>query len=275
MLAAHAHAQLQVGMKIPRRLYMAYEPLIITISISNHAGHDVTLADEDTKKWFGFQITTDDNRLVPPRDTEYHLDPLTIPNGQTVKRSVNLVNLFPVTDFGLYRIKANVFFSEMNRYFSSEPGAVEVSEGKVAWEQTVGAPEGGFRHYALLTFRREKDNMLYARVENKEDGIVYATYPIGRVIAGDEPEIQLDERNQLNVLQLIGPKSFVHTRIGLNGEWLGQVTYNEVKVRPHLRRFANGKVEVLGGQIDAPVAQAANAPPPPKLSDRPAGMPGR
>src|SRR5205823_13976598 len=119
------------------------------------------------------------------------------------------------------------------------------------------------------------DNVLYARVQDKEGGIVYANYPLGRMISGDEPVAQLDERNQLHVLQLVGPKTFVYSRIGLNGQWLGQVTYNELRTRPHLKRLADGKVDVVGGEMDVPVAQPVGAPPAPKLSDRPVDMPTR
>jgi hypothetical protein len=104
---------------------------------------------------------------------------------------------------------------------------------------------------------------------------VYATYPLGRLISGDEPQMQLDDRNQLHVFQLIGPKTFVYSRIGLNGQWLGQITYNELKTRPRLKRLASGKVDVVGGEMDVPIAQRADAPPAPKLSDRPVEMPTR
>ena len=275
-----AHAQLQVGLQVSRRLYMAYEPIIATITITNLTGRDITLADADAQKWFGFQIFTGEDRLVPPRDPNYQLQSLTIPIGQTVKRSINLVELYPVTDFGLYRVRASIFFSEMNRYFSSAPVGVEISEGRTVWEQTVGVPkaegnEGSAREYELLAFRQPKDNVLYARISDREAGIIYGTYPLGRIIAGDDPEIQLDAHNQLHVLQLVGQRAFVYTHIGINGEWLGQTAYNQLKSRPHLRRTAAGDVQVVGGEMDVPVEQPANAPPVPKLSDRPAGMPTR
>lgn len=281
LLAAQprAHAQVQVGLKISRRLYMAYEPVIATVSISNLTGHDLTLADHGPQKWFGFQITNADETPVPPRHADYDLQPLTIPNGTTVRRSVNLVSLYPVTDFGLYRIRANIFVGEMNRYFSSSLVGIEVSEGKVLWQQTVGVPAGeegagSYRLYELLSFRQPKDNVLYARVQDKEAGVIYATYPVGRLIAGNEPQVQLDRQNRLHILQLVGPKAYVYSRIGLNGEWGGQTNYLELKSRPHLARLASGSIAVAGGKIDVPVeAPAQGTAQPPKLSDRPAGMP--
>ncbi|MEA3187898.1 MAG: hypothetical protein QOD99_1728, partial [Chthoniobacter sp.] len=226
------------------------------------------------------QVTTGDNRLVAPRDPNYELEPLMVPNGATVKRSVNLVTLYPVTDFGLYRLKASIYFAEMHRYFSSPLTGIEVSEGKKIWEQTVGVPagsqgEGTYRLYTLLTFRQPKDNMLYLRIEDKEGGFIYGTYPLGRLLTGNEPRVMLDSKNRVHVLQLVGPKTYTYSRVGLNGEWLGQTTYVELKSRPGLKRLASGDVAISGGQMDVPVATAANAPAGPKLSDRPAGMPAQ
>lgn len=280
-----AQAQIDVQMKLSRRLYMAYEPIIATVSITNRTGRDVVFDEFEGKQWFGFQISTADNRPVPPRDPDYQLTPLSVPAGQSVKRSVNLVALYPITDFGLYRIRATVFYSEMNRYFSSAPSSVEISEGKLMWQQTVGIPTGepnagGLRIYKLLSFRQPKDNMLYVRVEDQEEGAIYGVYAIGHLIMGQEPQIQLDGRNRLHVLQLVAPKTFVHTRIGINGEWFGQTTYTTLRTRPQLRRAESGEIAVVGGQMDVPVAQPVHGAPgaagqaPPKLSDRPPGMPG-
>ncbi len=256
---------------------MVYEPVIATVSVTNRSGRDVMLDEIDGQKWFSFQIFTGEDRLVPPRDLNYEIAPLMIPSGETVKRSVNLVSLYPITDFGLYRIKASIYFPDLHRYFSSSPMGIEISEGKLLWQQTIGVPgeQDAYRIYSLLSFRQPKDNVLYVRVEDKDGSAIYATFPLGPLIAGNEPQIQLDEKNQLHVLQLVGPKTFTYSRIGPNGEWLGQVTYAELKSRPVLKRLASGKVDVIGGAIDAPAAQAANGPPSPKLSDRPAGMPAQ
>src|SRR4051812_2978588 len=41
-----AHAQLQVELKFPRLQYVAYEPVVATVKITNLAGRDVELHDE-------------------------------------------------------------------------------------------------------------------------------------------------------------------------------------------------------------------------------------
>jgi len=270
------HAQIKVDMRIDRRLYIAYEPIMVTVSIANLSGHDVTLDDADGQKWFSFQITGEEERIIPPFDLNYHLHPLTIPAGQTVKRSLNLAALYGVQEFGTYHVKASIYSSEMQKYFSSPGDEFEITEGKLFWQQTVGVPAGlpgagGSRTISLLTQRMEKENMLYIRVEDKDGGLVYTTNPLGRVLSSYTPQIELDKQNLIHVLQLIGPKSYVYSRIGLNGEWLGQLSYNAVASRPVLKKMPDGTVVVRGGQVDQPVSTGTDSVP--KLSDRPPGLP--
>lgn len=277
-LTIHAQAQLKVELKISRRLFLAYEPVVATVSVTNLSGREITLQDAGADKWFGFQITSGEDRPVPPRDANYALDPLRIKAGETLKRSVNLTSLYPVTDFGLYRVRASIYFADLQRYFSSPVSNIEITEGKVIWQQTVGVPEGqpgagSYRTISLLTHRLPKENMLYVRVEDRDGDTIYATGQIGRILFSVTPDVQLDTANQLYILQLVGQRTYLLTRIGINGEWLGQITYSAVGTRPSLRRMADGHVEVVGGQVDVRVAQPANGPVAAKLSDRPPGLP--
>jgi hypothetical protein len=240
-------------------------------------GRDITLHDADGQKWCNFEIQTGEGRLVPARDQETGLVPLLIPAGETIKRSANLAALFPIGDFGMYRVRAAVYFAEARKFYDSQPANIEVSEGKVLWQQTVGVPEGregagGSRTLSLLSFRLEKDNRLYVRVEDKEGGVVYATQQLGPILTNNVPHAEIDRENQLHILQLVGLKTYAYTRVGLNGETLDHVTYNSVNSKPNLRKRENGEVVVVGGQVDAPVAVSATGPAGPKLSDRPAGM---
>jgi hypothetical protein len=272
------YSQIQVEMRIPRRLYIAYEPIVVTVGITNLTGRDITLQDIDNLKWFSFQVNTADDRIVPPLDLNYKLSPLTIAAGETVKRQLNLTTLYAVHEFGLYHIKASVYFGDTQKYYSSQSNSFEVTEGKLVYHQTVGVPEGQegagtSREISLLTHRNEKYNILYIRVEDRENGLVYTTTPLGRIVLSYEPQVALDRKNQIHVLHLFGPRAYVYSRIGLNGEWLGQANYNVVKAQPTFKKMPDGSVAILGGKLDIPANPAAGAPATPKLSDRPPGLP--
>jgi hypothetical protein len=106
------------------------------------------------------------------------------------------------------------------------------------------------------------------RVENKNSGAVYSTYSLGRVIANDEPQAEIDRANQLHVLHCAAPRSWAYSHIGWNGELLKQSNFLETKSRPRLRPAADGAIAVRGGMLHAPVAESKRAPAP-KLSERP------
>ena len=58
---------------------------------------------------------------------------------------------------------------------------------------------GSVRTYSLLTNRFPDYTALYVRVEDKNSGMVYTTYSLGRLIVMDEPQAELDRDNQLHV----------------------------------------------------------------------------
>ena len=65
-LAATAQAQIQVRLSFKRLQYIVHEPVIATMTITNLAGRDIELHDENDAHWFGFEITANDGRSLAP-----------------------------------------------------------------------------------------------------------------------------------------------------------------------------------------------------------------
>jgi hypothetical protein len=178
---------------------------------------------------------------------------------------------------GTYHVRAHIYFADLSKFFYSQTKVFEVTGARPIWQKTVGIPEGtpgpgSARTYSLLTNRFPDHTSLYVRVEDKDSGIVYATYSLGRAIAFNEPQAELDRVNQLHVLHCAAPRSWAYSRVGLNGELLARSSFMETKTRPRLFHAADGAVAVRGGMLETPVAQSARNRAP-KLSDRPAKMP--
>src|SRR5205823_3575162 len=189
--AVPAFAQIQVELKFPRLQYIAYEPVVANLVITNLAGRDVDLRDADGQSWFGFEVT----------------------------------------------------------------------DARPIWQKTVGVPEGesasgNVRTYSLMTNRFPDHTSLYVRVEDKDSGIVYATYSLGQVIAFDQPQAEFDRSNQLHVLYCAAPRNWSYARIGLNGELLSRASVAETRTRPQLVHSEDGVVKISGGMMDTPVTQA-------------------
>jgi hypothetical protein len=272
-----ALSQITVDLSIKRTIYIAYEPLLATIRITNLTGNRLLLADVEGKKWFGFQIQTLDGRPIPPIDPNYEIDPIQVGPGESITRTVNLTQLYPISDFGSYRIRASVHAPELSGYFSSPPLTVEITEGRLLWQQTVGVPgpagtESGTRTISLLSHRLSERTDLYLRIEDKTSGIIYCTHRLGDFISYGKPDIQLDAGNTIHVLQNNIPREFIYSKVGLDGKILDRVTLSAPKDRPRLVRTQDGTVSVAGGFAFDPKA----TPTPgliPKLSERPVPMP--
>ena len=275
-----AHGQISVALDIKRRVHVRYEPIIATVRITNLSGRDLMLHDAE-QPWFGFDVTgATTETLVPPRNTDYKLDPLEIKIGETVKRTIDLTKLYGISEYGTHRVKATIFAKPLNKLFVSQPRLVDITEGKTIWQQTVGVPDtlknAGRPHVVKLIELQDDKRYLYVRVEDEEQAYIFCTHRIGHMIDGTNPQMQFDTSNNLYILHLVAPKTYFLTNIGVNGEWLGQHTYNAPKYRPTLRRLVDGTIQIVGGQrMDVATRAPGSAPavPQPKLSDRPAGLP--
>jgi len=275
-MAAPLNAQLLVDLSIKRTLYIAYEPLLVTVRITNLSGNRLLLADVEGKKWFGFQIETLEGSPIPPTDPDYQIQPIQIESGESITRTVNLTELYPLSDFGSYRINASVYSTELGRYFSSPPLTIEITEGRLIWQQSVGVPvtdggAGGTRILSLLTHRLPEHTDLYLRIEDKEAGLVYCTHRLGDFIAYGKPDVALDSLNNIHVLQNAAPRLFIYSKVGLNGKILDRISYQSSKERPQLKRTPDGDVVVQGGIAFDPKATPTPAIIP-KLSDRPISL---
>ncbi len=277
LAALPAMAQVQVDISLKRNLYIVYEPVLVTVTVTNLSGNALMLADSGRDKWFGFQLETLDGRPIPPLDGEYSNEPVELGPQQKISRTVNLTPIFPINEFGGYRVKANIHVPQTSRFFTSPSLNFEVTDGRVMWQKTVGVPDGSpgagsTRTISLLSHRLPQSTQLYIRIEDKPSGIVYCTHQLGRFLTFGNPNVLLDTRNNVHILQNAAPKAFIYSKIGLNGEVLDRKSYNEFSSRPLLRRGSDGSVVVVGGQAYDP-----NAPPPeqslPSMHDRPVDLP--
>ena len=275
-ILSSAQAQLDVSLDMKRRTFMRGEPIEVAVAIRNLAGKDLILRDVDNHQWFGFEVMRGNDTPIGPLAPDYKNDPLVVLSGDSVRHKVDLMKLFPLTEFGTYKVRAAIYFPETGKYFTSEPVRLDVSDGRKLWARTVGVPaskEGGgeYRNVSLLSFQQPKETTLYARIEDQATGNILGTYPLGRLVGGTTPATEFDTDNTLHVFHLVGPGQYYLSKIGVNGEWLGQTVWNSAKGRATVRRKQDGRLVIVGA-TRADVAPAPG-PPVPKLSDRPVSLP--
>ena len=275
--APAAHAQVQVDLKLSRRAYILYEPLIATVTITNNAGRDITLEDAPNTPWLAFEVNQINGSMVQPYSNDYQLKPLTIPAGQSLQRKIDITPSFPIREFGTHRVRANIYFAEVDRYYSSNFATFDLTDGKLIWRQTVGVPGSSddVRQVSLMTHQLPDKMLLYVRVRDEEGNNVYITRALGRmIITGRAPQEMFDAGNNLHVLQESMPGVFTYSNVDIDGRSVAQKTFvRQGKSRPTLVKEASGNVAVRGGQPQVAAATAVGPQDGPKLSDRPAGLP--
>jgi hypothetical protein len=276
LFAAAANGQIQVELKFKRLQYIAYEPVVATLGITNLAGRDIELYDSDNQSWLGFEVTGNEGQPIAPLNSENAQPTLKIQAGQRVTRQIDLAPLYPVHDFGAYHVRTHVYFADLGKFFYSGTRVFEVTDARPIWQETVGIPTGvaapgEVRTYSLLTNRFPDHTSLYVRVQDKDTGIVYATYSLGRSLAFEQPQAEIDRANQLHVLHCAAPRAWSYSRIGLNGQLLEHSLFMETKTRPRLVHSGNGEVAVRGGMIETPSQSSRSTAP--KLSARPPDLP--
>jgi len=274
--AAAAEAQVQVDLKFKRLQYIAHEPVVATVAITNLAGRDIELRDADGQSWLGFEITGSEEQPIGPLNAANREPPLRIQAGQRVTRQIDLTPLYPVHEYGAYHVRTNIYFADLGKFFYSGTRVFEVTDARPIWQQTVGVPggtgaSGEVRTYSLMTNRFPDHTSLYVRVQDKDTGVVYATYSLGRTIAFEQPQAEIDRANQLHVLHCAAPRAWSYARVGLDGKLLEHTSFMETKSRPHLVHSGGGEVAVRGGMVEGRAQGSGSKAP--KLSARPPGEP--
>src|SRR4029450_6479514 len=148
LVSLSAQGQIQVDLKFKRLQYIAFEPVMATVTITNLAGRDIQLRDDNDQHWYGFEITAGEGRTLAPLKPASE-PPLKIAAGTSVTRKINLTPLFPISDLGVYHVCANVFFADLNKFFYARAKVFEVTTARPIWQRTVGDPRGaGVRTYS-------------------------------------------------------------------------------------------------------------------------------
>ena len=269
---APAVAQIEVKLQMPRNTYVAGEPVPVTISITNHSGQDLVLQGTNRMSWIDFTVTS--GRGVPMTPLgQPAFGAVKVPLGQTMARTVNLAQLFPLQTMGNYSIYGVVRLpGQTTDGFISNRLLFNINNALPYWSQKVGVPgkPGQSREYRVLNFTGGRKNMLYAQVVDARTGNPIQTHSLGEVLMFRKPTVTLDNRQVMHVLYLIGPTLWAHARVGPDGSLLGRELHKRgAGPDPQLVTLKGGIVQVGNSIPYDPKAAAEARSRVRKASDRP------
>lgn len=265
--AAAAQGQVTVSLQIERPQYLTHEPVTAVVSITNRSGKELFL--QSTTKgnlaisWLDFTIR-DGRAQVIARSSDAVFRAAKIPAGQTMARTINLGQMFPIHHSGNYSVVANVRqgtdLSNATVY-NSNSARFSVSDGRVLFKQAFGAPNtpAPDREYQVLAYNDGQHTAIYASVLDTKRATSISTFRLSTALLFRNPQATLDSKNNLHVLYLATPAIFVHATVSPDGKVVDTKYFQRGSASmPQLMAFSNGEIVTQGGiPYDPAAAQKA------------------
>jgi hypothetical protein len=239
------HAQLKVGAQLGRGNYMLYERVDLNVVLTNSSDSDILLNNDDGP-WVRF-LVTDHQGLPLASEGKATFPAITIKAGETKTVAINITPLYAIRQVGVYDASAVVNLPGKGDIISP-PCRFQVLEGRKVWSETR-TMDGSTRQFSLFSFAPLPDRTyLYLRVDSPDDNAVYANYYLGNIAAAVPPEVRLDAKNDLHVLQCIAMSTYLYSRTSPEGKVLHQSVFKTFHEQaPHLQELDGDAIVVAGG----------------------------
>jgi hypothetical protein len=242
-----AQAQLSTSLALSKRQYLTGEPVIASVTITNHAGQDLTFASDGRNQWLDFIINNRNGDMVNLRNNTL-FGKMTIKAGESLSREVNLSQYFMLGESGNFSVSAVVHMpgsstdgSSTNRVFFAQ------SNGSTYWSQKVGIPgtPKKTRTFKLITFIGDTKNQIYAQIIDDHTGQNIRTFLLGDVIMMNKPLVAIDRQQRMHVLFLASPTMWAHCEIDTDGKLCNREIHQRgAQGDPGLLTFGDGTVSV-------------------------------
>lgn len=268
-----AEAQLAATLKITKKQYLAGEPVLAVVTVTNHAGRELVFQSDGRFQWLDFSIKKSNGNSVNPRGRKF-FGPMKIGAGQTLAREIDLTQHFQLSEPGNFSVAAIIHppgdtseGTSTNRVFFSQ------SPGRPYWSQKVGIPgkPSDTREFRVLNFSNDSKSQIYAQIVDGRTGALVRTFLLGDCLMLRKPSATIDRSQMLHVIFLTNPSMWAHYVIDINGRVVSrQIHQRAATGDPHLITAGDGSVRV-GNSIpyDIKAAQEERKKTR-KASDRPA-----
>jgi len=267
-----AHAQLATSLALNKKQYLAGEPVLATVTITNHSGNEITFTGSGRTQWLNFLIKDGRGNSVTPRAGTV-FGKMTIKAGESLARQVDLGQHFILTEQGNFNVGAIVRMpGETTEGTSTNRVLFNQSPGLLYWSQTVGIPGGSglTRQYRLLNFAGDQKTQLYTQIVNERTGQFIRTFLLGDILMIRKPLVTVDRKQCMHVMFLATPTMWVHCTVDTDGKLVSREIHQRgAQGDPQLLTFGDGTVRVANSiPYDEKAAAEAKAKIR-KASDRP------
>ena len=270
---ADLRAQLATSLSMNKKTYVAGEPVIAEIIVTNHSGRELTLASTRALPWLSFVVTNTKGNPVPTRK-------LNVFGAMKIKAGESLAKRVDLTEFFLLDSQGNFAASAVVR---DPTGAVQsastnrmlfnLNPGRLYWSQKIGVSNNASSHtreMKLMTFSDGQKTHLYTQVIDGRTGTAITTFSLGEVLMLRKPMVTLDGKQRMHVMFLGTPSMWVHCQVSADGKLVGRDLHQRAgQGDPVLMAYGDGSVRVMNSILYDPAAVEAERSKVRKATDRP------
>lgn len=270
-LVSTAQGQLSTTLRLSKQQYLAGEPVMAVVTVTNHAGRALTFASDGRTQWLNFIVKDRRGEAVSPKGNSI-FGKMSIRAGESLSREVDLAQHFQLSEPGNYSVAAVVRMpgpegsgASTNRMqFTQSPGARY-------WSQTVGLSKSGqTREYSVISFSGDDKSQIYAKIVDNRTGRNIRTFLLGELLMLRKPLVAVDRDQRMHVLFLATPTTWVHSVVNVDGALVDRKLHQRGQLGdPQLLTFGDGTVKVTNSVVYDQKAAAEARSKVRKASDRP------
>ncbi len=272
VLFTSAHAQLAVALQLNKKQYLAGEPVMAVVTVTNHAGQLLTFASDGRTQWLNFIIKDSRGNPIYPKGRGV-FGKMSVKAGETMAREIDLAQHFNLSQPGSFSASAVIRMPDgIGDGASTNRVSFNQSPGRLFWSQTVGVlgRSGETRKFRLLNFAGDLRNQIYAQVVNERTGQYVRTFLLGDVLTLRAPLATVDNKQRMHVMFLATPTMWVHCEVDTDGRLVSRGIHQRTDSGdPQLLTFGDGTVRVANSIPYDPKAAAEAKGKIRKASDRP------
>ena len=243
-----AEGQVVLHLRTNKRDYIGHEAVEVQLTISNRAGRDLVLSNDVPGGWLDFNVVNERGRSLSPRRGGAVFRPLKIRAGQSVKKVIRLSEIYPVGDYGRYRVTARVRLPGGGREsFHSNAVPFMVGSASKVYVQRVGTKDGRQLEYQVLKGLVGEKTEVFVRVNEARSGRALRVTKLGEALFFIRPKATVSGKSHLHLLYLQTPTIFTHVEVSPSGSVVKREHFKRAAAGdPRLVTFGNGEVKVAG-----------------------------
>lgn len=270
---AAVHGQLAASLTLNKKTFVAGEPVIAEIIVTNHSGSELTLASTRQLPWLSFVVTNSSGNPVTTRKLNA-FGAMKIRVGESLARQVDLTEYFLLNSQGNFAVAA-VLRDPSGAIQGTSTNRIlfNLNPGRTYWSQRVGVKSdlgSGTREIKLLTFSDGQKTQLYAQVSDAGTGVQIRTFALGEALMLRKPMVTVDGSQRMHVMFLATPSVWVHCQVSADGKLVGRDIHQRASQGdPILMAYGDGSVKVVNSVLYDPKVAEEERSKIRKATDRP------